>query len=363
MYIQLLYNVSSKVFALIVSLVFGLLNIIAETFCVKELADLLRDCSFSVYKIKKMLGLNKDLFEVFVVCPSCNTSYKQQDAVKKSSAGVLQSRICTYKPYPWHPQRTKRGICGTVLMKRVKTKDKREYLSPKKCYPYASIITSLKDFLSRQGFLEKCNLWKKRKIVEGQYEDVYDGKVWKDFQTLDGKPFLEDGKTFGLMLNVDWFQPYEHVVHSVGVIYLSIMNLPREERFREENLMVVGLIPGPNEPAGNINTFLTPLVNELKKLEKGVNLSGNIYRAALLCVAADLPAVRKTCGFLSCAAKQGCSKCLKTFKCGGFTEKMDYSGYEQHPLRNGEVHKKKSKCDSKTSNTLVKEAERNYIIR
>lgn len=353
-YIQYLTNMSSKVFTVIVQLVFALLSVIAEIFCVNELRDLLKDCSASIYKMKKALGLNKDNFEIFVVCPLCNTLYNEKQAVKKTASGHLQSRRCSNKPFPMHTQRTKRAICGAVLMKRVKTKSNKEYLAPKKSYPYASVINCLKDFLSRPGFLEKCNKWKKREIVPGRFEDIYDGKVWKELQKVDGKPFLENGRTFGFMLNVDWFQPYKHVGHSVGVVYLSIMNLPREDRFKEENIMVVGLIPGPNEPAGNINTFLKPLVDELKQLEKGVSIFENMYKAALLCVAADLPAVRKTCGFLSFSAKQGCSKCFKTFKSGAFSEKMDYSGYEQNTLRNGFIHKQRANVTLRQVTPLAK---------
>ena len=52
-----------------------------------------------------------------------------------------------------------------------------------------------------------------------------------------------------------------------------------------------------------------------------------IIRGALLCVACDLPAGRKTCGFLGHSANLGCSKCLKVFK-GDITNK-DYSGFNR----------------------------------
>lgn len=36
--------------------------------------------------------------------------------------------------------------------------------------------------------------------------------------------------------------------YSVGAIYLIVLNLPRHERFKEENIILVGMTPGPNEP-------------------------------------------------------------------------------------------------------------------
>ena len=67
----------------------------------------------------------------------------------------------------------------------------------------------------------------------------------------------------GFLWNVDWFQPYENSPYSVGVIYLVIQNLPREERFKEENMMVLGIIPGPKEPKVHINSYISPIVDEL----------------------------------------------------------------------------------------------------
>ena len=98
------------------------------------------------------------------------------------------------------------------------------------------------------------------------------------------------------MLTVDWFN---HFPYSVGVVYLVILNLPRSMHFKKENIILVGLIPGPHEPSLHINTYLDPLVEELNFLWKdGIPiLSPDAHdpitlRAALLCVACDTPATR-----------------------------------------------------------------------
>ena len=51
----------------------------------------------------------------------------------------------------------------------------------------------------------------------------------EEFQYVDREPFLAIPNNFGLMLNVDWFQPTLHGSESIGVIYMVVMNLPREE--------------------------------------------------------------------------------------------------------------------------------------
>ena len=75
-----------------------------------------------------------------------------------------------------------------------------------------------------------------------------------------------------LMMNVDWFQPFKHSPYSVGVIYLALTNLPRGERYQRENIIVVGIIPGPGEPS-SLNPYLVPLVSELKELWESGRLS------------------------------------------------------------------------------------------
>ena len=85
---------------------------------------------------------------------------------------------------------------------------------------------------------------------------MYDGKIWKDFQSFGGQSFLSEAGNLALMLNTDFFQPFKHVTYSLGAIYLTLMNLPRSIRNKQENILLAGLIPGPQEPEHDLNSFL-----------------------------------------------------------------------------------------------------------
>ena len=135
------------------------------------------------------------------------------------------------------------------------------------------------------------------------------------------------------MLNIDWFQPYKHRQYSIGVIYLAILNLPRAVRFKRENIILVGLVPGPSEPSLTMNTYLAPLVADLSTLWDGVDIvtcdkGKQKIRCALLCVGCDLPAGRKVCGFLSYTANLGCTRCYCEFSTGVFGQ-QNYSGFNR----------------------------------
>ena len=145
---------------------------------------------------------------------------------------------------------------------------------------------------------------------------------------MEDTPFLGELSParlkLALQLNVDWFQPFKHTVSSVGAIYVSILNLPRHLRYKVENTILVGVIPGPHEPSLHTNSFLAPFVSELLQLWDGITLSGTnlmqpvTVRAALLSVVCDIPGLAKVAGFLGNRARLSCSKCWKPFPMAHF---------------------------------------------
>ena len=94
----------------------------------------------------------------------------------------------------------------------------------------------------------------------------------------DNTPFLSSHNCYGLLLNIDWLQPYKHTQHSVGVIYIVILNLPCAIRFKCENVILFGVIPGLSEPSLTINSYLSPLVADLKELWAGIEVDWNDYK-------------------------------------------------------------------------------------
>ena len=130
-------------------------------------------------------------------------------------------------------------------------------------YPYTSVIKSLQELLKRPGFWDKCQESRKQVFADNIKTDIYQGNVWKE---LSSNEFLCNINSLAVMLNVDWFRPHKHSPGSVGVIYLVLLNLPRHARYKMENIIVVGILPGPSEPKLTANTFLEPLVQELQRL-------------------------------------------------------------------------------------------------
>ena len=150
--------------------------------------------------------------------------------------------------------------------------------------------------------MEMCEYWRTRNIPADLMGDVYDGNYGKNFLTVKGT-IIEERHSLMLFLNVDWFQQFTHLPDSAGAIYTPIQNSPRRERYKIENIILVGIIPIPKEPKLLINSFLSHFVEELKILWHGVDLPvsnqcGQVrVGVALTGMGCDLPAVRKSVWF------------------------------------------------------------------
>lgn len=290
----------------------------------------------SLYKAQQQCQISSEVFCRYVTCRKCHKLYFFQDCIEGFGTHKT-AKSCTHFIFSRQ--------CNTPLLKSVELRSGKKMFYPHLTYCYLGMETSLQRILNRPDLVSSCENVRNRPFSSHILSDVWDGRVWQDFQVVDGKPFLSEPYSYALMLNVDWYQPYKHLSYSIGVIYLAILNLPRHLRYKVENIILVGLMPGPHEPKLNVNSYLEPLVKELKTFWGGVELHianmpvSKVVRCALVCASCDLPAGRKVCGFLGHMAKYGCSKCFKQFS--GSVGRMDYSGFnrEEWIKRTNERHR------------------------
>ncbi|XP_071143344.1 uncharacterized protein [Mytilus edulis] len=285
----------------------------------------------SVYKLYRDIGFKKDNFTKYVICKKCYKLYDYEDCMHIIE-GQQVSKTCQNIRFPNHPQIGRRKVCGELLLKVVQLQKNRK-LYPYKTFCYKSLESSVSSLVHLPEFEKNCEKWRSRRQEEGFFANVYDGRIWKEFQGTEKNNFLFSERHYGLMINLDWFQPYEHVQYSVGVMYAVILNLPRNERFKLKNVVLIAIIPDMGkEPS--LQTFLDPLIDELKSVWT-YGFSSNSFQSkkdkqnfklALMCVGCDIPATRKLCGFLGHGATLGCSKCMKTFP-GDIGRKI-YGGFD-----------------------------------
>ena len=83
----------------------------------------------------------------------------------------------------------------------------------------------------RPGFEELLNKWASRDHENSLMSDIYDGEIWKTFpsSTDNSAQFFTPDTTdshLGIMINLDWFQPFNSTSYSTGAIYDVICNCP-----------------------------------------------------------------------------------------------------------------------------------------
>lgn len=333
-YWQSIFKVSNTALTSLLHFIKYFICILGRAFASPQLEDF---CKHVPLKYKDALlrsGISCNEFIEYVVCPICHSIYEFEDCVE-SVGSEKRSKYCCHISYPNHPHRSHRKPCGAALLRRVRS-GRGHRLVPIKVFPYMPLQKSLESLAKRPGFITSCEQWREREgtVPTSYLGDVYDGRIWHDFHSTIGHNFLSAPMSYLVTLNVDWFQPFLHTQYSVGAMYLTIQNLPREIRCKEENVILVGVLPGPSEPKLTMNSYLSPLVEELKQgweegflvtTSEGVQVNIHI---AVSCIACDIPASRKVSGFVGHNASLACNKCLKKFSVQ-FGTPTDYSGYDR----------------------------------
>lgn len=92
--------------------------------------------------------------------------------------------------------------------------------------------------------------------------------------------------------------------------------------------MLAAALPGSHEPKITLNSYLQPLLEELKQLVlqwKQLKVPQWLF-VLVCCVSCDIPALRKISGYVGHRAQWGCSKCLSLFPTENFGEIAEKAG-------------------------------------
>ena len=149
-----------------------------------------------------------------VVCRCCHSIFPFKDCIERKRS-ILIPRLyfnCL------------KSNVRMPLLREVITNQQKRKLYPFCVYPTCSLIANECSLIFA---LDKCEEWRTFFALDtAKLKDSFDGNIWMNFQSPQGKHFLVNEGGICLMLNIDWFQPFKHRQYSVGVIYLVIMNLP-----------------------------------------------------------------------------------------------------------------------------------------
>jgi hypothetical protein len=106
----------------------------------------------------------------------------------------------------------------------------------------------------------------------GKRTDFWSGDL---FQDLKSKDLFGADTDIALTLSTDGVKVFKsRRAFNIWPLMLLCLNLPPEVRFKRRNVLFVGFIPGPANPK-DMYSFLFPLLQELRQLEKGKSFSNH----------------------------------------------------------------------------------------
>lgn len=371
---QFAFNISNAAISSLINIFHKFIYTLIEFSPCEKLRGLLNRFPASYNQTLKVLDLDRRMYTVYVLCPKCNFVYDYQNCIEYHF-GRKKSKVCNFVSFPNHPHRTQRIPCNVPLLSEKLSVHNELRLIPKKLYPYCPLKDAIGRLVSQPDFLRNCEHWRNRSVPSHILGDVYEGKVWNDFNSDRYDNFLKSPGNLLMALNFDYFQPFTNTQYSVGVLYLTILNLPRNQRYNIENLILVCIIPGPREPKYTLNPLLAPFVADLKSanegwlfsINNGTGIESSVFiRACIGCVSCDIPAFRKLCGFLGHSARLGCSKCLKEFPTNHFGDAPDYSGFNRDEWTPRSIGDHRKNCEdlcSCSTKSALRHLESRYGIR
>ena len=104
--------------------------------------------------------------------------------------------------------------------------------------------------------------------ASGVITDIWDGKL---LQELRERGLFMNKSDISLSFHTDGVKLFKsRQSFHVWPLLIIIHNLPPDQGFKKENVLLLGVIPGPNQPK-DLDSFLRPLIDELKDLQAGVS--------------------------------------------------------------------------------------------
>ncbi|GET53357.1 transposase domain-containing protein [Rhizophagus irregularis DAOM 181602=DAOM 197198] len=150
-----------------------------------------------------------------------------------------------------------------------------------------------------------------REECDDEYSDIFDGDLYKE---LVEEGFFSDERDIALIGSTDGYQIFRQKTDSCWILMFINANLPPTIRVKKENLLISAIIPGPNQPK-DFNSFLRPIIDELKVLQEGVSIydallkENFILRCHVVMWTGDMPAVSKLMCMTGHNAYLGCRYC------------------------------------------------------
>jgi len=149
-------------------------------------------------------------------------------------------------------------------------------------FSYMPLIPCLCALMSNRTYaahLQYCADKHAKTHIPGITMDIFDGQHYcllLGEHVVVGDQYLahhyfSDHCDIVLGFATNGFTPFKKWKHTMWILLVFNYNLPPDQCFQQDNILCVGIIPGPKKPC-NADLFIYPLLQELLKLASGVSI-------------------------------------------------------------------------------------------
>ncbi|XP_056698499.1 uncharacterized protein [Spinacia oleracea] len=181
---------------------------------------------------------------------------------------------------------------------------------------YLPIIPRFRRLFSIKKEAKNLRWHADKRKKDGLLRHPADSPQWKDIDE-EFPEFGKEDRNLRLALSTDGMNPFGSLSsqHSTWPVLLVIYNLPPWLCMKSKNIMLSLLIQGPKQPGNDIDVYLAPLIDDLKKMwDEGISVldayGDEIFtlRAMLFCTINDYPAYGNLSGY-KVKGKMPCPVC------------------------------------------------------
>jgi hypothetical protein len=216
----------------------------------------------------------------------------------------------SHMSYAMYPEDTECRVCQHPRWKTItnlRSKKGTERRVPHAQHIYIPLAHRIRLWWSNSKRAQKMIHYRTMAVQggeNGKLSDFWTGTLIKDLKKTDEQrgervPMFSQDTDLAFFLSTDGVKVFKsRRAFHIWPLLLINLNLPPEERVKRCNMILMGFIPGPQEPK-DLDSFLFPLVQEFLTLGKGLPDGFNaarrdtveqtfLLRAYIVCIGADM---------------------------------------------------------------------------
>ena len=148
---------------------------------------------------------------------------------------------------------------------------------PQKYFEYLPLIPCLCSMVVNQWIALAMRYRAEYQLNTNNISDIFNGGLYKELlrtcvivggEKMPFNHFL-DPRDIALGCSADNFAPHKCCTKMCWPVVIFNYNLSPDVRFHQENIILLGIIPGPKKPQ-DFDSFIWPLMEELLQLELGI---------------------------------------------------------------------------------------------